>query len=83
VGITIGPDGHMHQEVVSAMVKLAVALLLCPRNEHVTVPAPPLLLESMCRDHPTLLLLPGTSEAPQNGRPFTPHFALDFGQDRV
>ena len=40
------------------MEKLVVTRLVCPRNEQVTVAVPPVPRDSMCQDHPTILLLP-------------------------
>jgi hypothetical protein len=40
------------------MEKLAVALLVCPWNEQVTVAVPPVPDDSMCHVHPTTPLLP-------------------------
>jgi hypothetical protein len=36
------------------MVKAAVAPHICPRSVHVTIPVPPLPLDSMYHDLPTL-----------------------------
>jgi hypothetical protein len=45
---------------------VAVALLLCPRSVHVTVPVPPLPFDSICHDRPTLPLAPMVCAEPLN-----------------
>jgi hypothetical protein len=44
----------------------AVALLLLPRSVQVTVPVPPLPLDSICQVHPTLPLAPTFWDDPLN-----------------
>jgi hypothetical protein len=46
--------------------KLAAALLLSPRNVHVTLPVPPVPFDSICHDQPTFPLLPTVCAAPLN-----------------
>jgi hypothetical protein len=54
------------------MEKLAVTLLVCPRNEQVTVAVPPVPRDSMCQDHPTNPLLPTVRAEPSNERGAAP-----------
>jgi hypothetical protein len=50
------------------MEKTAVALLVWPCNEQVTVAVPPVPFDSMCQVHPTTPLLPTVCAAPSNDR---------------
>jgi hypothetical protein len=43
-----------------------VALLRWPRSVHVTVPVPPLPVDSICQDQPTLPLPPTVCAEPPN-----------------
>jgi signal peptidase II len=51
-----------------AMEKLVVTLLVCPRNEQVTVAVPPVPDDCMCQVHPTTPLLPTVRAEPSNDR---------------
>jgi hypothetical protein len=51
-----------------AVEKLAVALLVCPRNEQVTLAVPPAPCDSMCQVQPTTPVLPTVCADPPNER---------------
>jgi hypothetical protein len=63
------PCRHVRPELAPssyAMEKLVVTLLVCPRNEQVTVAVPPVPDDCMYQVHPTTPLRPTVRAEPSN-----------------